>query len=659
MNYFGCSGIPGQPNSFIEIMSEVKKNKYKNLGVTAVVLIVLYILLVTVLPNLSVWTRTCEFNAGKGMKRVSICSGDVYESSFEMPFDSIQGVDLYFEIEPGRIIGTADLIDPEGNSVLHKDITSAYDSDIASGNMPVRKGETYTLRVDLEYVETDELLNPSTVIVSGDDSQIVFGVRGHDNGSPMKWIFLVLYAFVGFLAIGTVWNLDKKNFRETRVFDILLIVVAVEFALLFLSQGHDLLSVAKSAFNMLDAFRHGHFFDYMDYSYIHEYDYPVADRLFVCDYNFLIVFPAAIVLLPVYIIYDGQAAYGSFYLSLWLILLMIVTFVMVRKLAAESGLGDRYRDDVVMLFASSSVVPFITVAFGQIDIFYVLFIVIAMRFYIRKKFRAFSLFMSLAITMKFFPILILIPLVLLAEKKIRYIILDVGIGISAKIITGYLFGSNPGYNAIVRMNSNNPEFVARLEDNKIGIFVVVFALICAYAYFSKADIGNKKEMLFKSMLLIFVSYGSFMVLVDWHSQWLIPLVMALCFLIPFYKENSKLVFMSILLEFMLILTGNLTEASMEMVNLGIFPGITGYEYSGVAMADVMNNISSLLMTLIPSALFAVVIATGVMLFKNRPRVEAEASKDLISYQCTHTWVMGRIWVLYAFTMFYLWCYWYV
>ncbi len=630
------------------------------MGITAVVLIVLYILLVTVLPNLSIWTKTVEFNTEKGMKRVSIASDDVYESSFEMPYDNICGVDLYFEIEPGRIIGTADLIDPDGNTVLHKDITSAYDSDIASGSTRVRRGEVYTLIVDLEYVETDELLTPSTVIVNSDGSQMIFGVRGHNNGAPMKGIYAALYAVTGILALLTLWFIDKKDAKESKLFDIILIVIGVEFALLFLSQGHDLLSVAKSAYYMLDAFSHGHILDYMDYSYIHEYDVAVADRLFVCDYNFLIVFPVAVVLLPVYLIYGGEAAYGSFYLSLWLVFLMVIAVILVRKLARESGLGDQYKDDVGMLFASSSVVPFITVAFGQIDIMYVLFIIGALVFYIKKNYKLFSIMMSFAIAMKLFPMLIFIPLILLAEKKIINLVIDACIGFSAKVITKLMFGSNAGYNAIVRMNSNNPEFVERLEDFKVGIFIVAFALICAYAYFNKTDNNNRKEMLYKSMFLTFISYGSFMVLVDWHSQWLIPLIMALCFLIPFYKENTKLIFMSIIVEFLLILTGNLTEASMELVNLGIFPGITGCDYTGVAVSDVMNNISPMLATAIPAALFAAVIATGAMLYKNRPQLEKNTStNELAAYPCERPWIMGRVWVLYGFTMFYLWCYWYI
>lgn len=630
------------------------------MGITAIVLIVLYILLVTVLPNLSIWTQTYEFNSEKGMKRVSIASGDVYESSFEMPCDNIFGVDLYFEIEPGRIIGTADLIDPDGNTVLHKDITSAYDSDIASGSTRVRRGEVYTLIVDLEYVETDELLTPSTVIVNSDESQMVFGVRGHNNGAPMKGIYAAIYAATGILTLVALWFIDKNNSKWSKLLDIVLIVIGVEFALLFLSQGHDLLSVSKSAYCMLDAFRHGHVLDYMDYSYIHEYDFAVADRHFVCDYNFLIVFPVAISLLPVYMTYGSEAAYGSFYLSLWLVLLMYIAIVMVRKLAKESGLGYRYRDDVGMLFAASSVVPFITVAFGQIDIMYVILIIGALLFYLKKKYRLFSLMMSLAIAMKFFPILIFIPLILLAEKKIINLIIDACIGLSAKVVTRLLFGSNAGYNAIVRMNSNDPEFVARLEDFRVAVFIVVFVLICVYSYFSKVDNGNKKEMLYKSMFLTFISYGSFMVLVDWHSQWLIPFIMALCFLIPFYKDNSKLIFMSIIIEFLLILTGNLTEASMELVNLGIFPIITGCDYTGVAMSDVMNNISPMLMTAIPAALFAAVIATGTMLYKNRPQLEKNTStNELAAYPCERPWVMGRVWVLYGFTMFYLWCYWYI
>ncbi len=640
-------------------MVKDRKDKYIRLGIMGAALLLLYVALVTIVPNMSLWTTSKLFNSTQYSRRIDIGSGSHFETHFVMPFDYVNGLELFIEEEPARIIGTAEIIDEAGNVIIHKDITSPYDADYHAGFVKVNRNEIYTFRMVIDYVEEADGLNTPTVMVVSNGMHMLFTVDGRYDGAPMKWVFTVIYMFFAMLALVFLWRADKIGDMENRYIAYLVIGVIIESSILLLSQGHDLFSVSKTGFSMIEAFMHGHILDYVDYGYLKDLEEGFANRMFICDYDFFYLFPLAVLMLPVYLLYDGEPAYGSFFISVLLIAFLLIAIFAVSRLARETGLGEEYEKTVTMLFSASSVILYITVAFGQLDIMYISIIVLALIFYLRKQYRLFSLCMAITIAMKVFPLMIFVPLILLAVKKFKELFFNFVIGFSFYFVSKILFESGIGYTALKLMNSHNPENLGRVTDDKVGLFVVLFTLICVFAYFYKPDSSNKKEMMFMSMALIFSSYGAFIVFIDWHCQWMIPFVMSMCFLIPYCKDTRTMLVLNYVFEFLFIIRPNQEQISISMINLGVLPGFTNYEYSGVTIEEILSNVSGIIVDEIQYVFAAIVIAFAFFLHRNRPKSFVSSEDKPIVYPCSHALVLGRVWILYAIVTFFLWSYWYI
>ena len=174
----------------------------------------------------------------------------------------------------------------------------------------------------------------------------------------------------------------------------------------------------------------------------------------------------------------------------------------------------------------------------------------------------------------------------------------------------------------------------------------------------KSDPDNKTQTLKVSMYLIFITFGSFIAFTEWHSQWMLPVIMACALLIPMQKSRSKAMLLMTVFELLFILQSNMGGVSVYQVNYGIFPKIIGRYYEGPSCIMILNNISSISPVVIRSALCAVIIYLGYIFYPHKETAEDSSSVEPdilhIGYQAKL-----RIFILSAFIVFYLWCYWYI
>lgn len=627
--------------------------------ISILALIVIYIGSVLAVPSLSIWSLTQSFN--KDGSDLPLTDGSAYEQEFDMPFSRISAVEI--PIDPAGsdnvipIDATLILTDTNGSVITEKNITSAYDTYCSFRFKTVERDAKYRLRLTVNHVgkPSDDRFIPR---IKADNGKLMFSLKGIKSNGEFSHVYLMIYFITAAAVLIFVMKSDIEKIGDAKLYDSILTGILLLLSLFIICQYYDYFMIAKSALRMIDSFKTGNFRNYMDYSYMSELGNQSSKMLFAYEYNFFSILSIAILMLPILPFCNGDVTYANGgdlvcgYLSIVICLLLFAGIYLMRKCAKECGMDKRYKDQIGIIFITSSMMLYSTVAYGQIDIIYMCVILYAMVFYFRKRYLAFSVVMSLAVAMKTLPLFIFVPLILLVFKQIKDIFIHMAVVMILPAVSKVLFEGNFGHAAVANIIDEDYKYVERITEMKLGslsLFVLAFALICIFCYMHKADTENKKDMLFKSMLLIFVTYTCFAAFVDWHQQWLLPLCVAFAFLLPFFEENKSLLLLSAAAEFLFILTTNTQGVSIYQINYGILPKLTNHYYEGTSVMLILNNLSSIAVPAIRTLFAAVLFYLAAYFVRHR-------TKDQKTYECARTWTIGRMGILYVFILFYSWCF---
>jgi len=630
-------------------------------GIAAAILAAVYVVLIAVAPKLSFWSFPTRYNYSQNSEERVLNNGDRYEHTFNMPYDRITAVDLGLKNNSSNVIsvdGTVELIDGNGNVISSKHVTSAYDS-VFTLREPVAAGMTYTVRFTVNSVGST---GPS-IPVNTNDNSMIFTISGTGTGSSAKLLFAGIYVLISAMVLLYVYNLDKKGISDAKAADGAFIGVLIVCSVFLICQYYDLFMIIKSALRMLDSFKSGNITDYYGFSYAGELANQSNKMLFAYEYNFFQIFFTAILMLPLSFAYNGDIDGGGLdglicviYLEVILAILLIVAWRLTGKIVKSAGLDGKYAKEVRSLFILSPMLLYISVAYGQIDLMYMIVIILALPFYYKEKYYIFSLIMSLAVAMKTLPLMIFIPLILLANKRIRDIVINFLIVMVLPVITALVFEGSSGHKAISEIIREDYSYVDRIAEWRLGdtasIFILFFVIICIVCYMHKTDTKDKTKFLYDSQLAVFAVYGSFISFVTWHLQWMIPLVLSLSLLIPLVKDK-RIMIMDIILEILFIMTAMFMATSTHMTNFGILPLITNEYSDAPEMTTIYNNVSSITTVVIWTCLVAVIMYTLYMLVRNR-------KEDKLEYvETSRAAIVGRGLVMYAVILFFCWTFFYV
>lgn len=192
------------------------------------------------------------------------------------------------------------------------------------------------------------------------------------------------------------------------------------FACFLLFKQSDLTHTYTSSY----AYLNGHFADFYDYNkvYLGGNDYlPLLYAIFAIWFTPL----KALDLLPISIGSSWQAT--SAVEIVWAKLLLTIFFVaclmQLRRLTHALGVKKVQGDEVAALFATSPFVIFAVFIFSQYDIISVYFVLLGLVAYFQRRFLKFVFWFSLAISLKYFAIIIFVPLLLMIEKRIKYLVI--------------------------------------------------------------------------------------------------------------------------------------------------------------------------------------------------------------------------------------------
>ncbi|TKW77638.1 MAG: DUF2029 domain-containing protein, partial [Bradyrhizobium icense] len=175
--------------------------------------------------------------------------------------------------------------------------------------------------------------------------------------------------------------------------------------------------------------------------------------------------------------------------------------------------------------------------FSQYDIFYVFFTLFGFFIFLKKKPYIGSILFGLAITFKYFPLFVFIPLLLFFEKKIIKIMVCGLIFSIPTVITQILYIHSPAYiTGVLGFSPIARVFSAGLTYNgqKVYYIFAIFLILSGITYYLDLYKNYKKVAAF---IFLFASIFPFL-FISWHPQWLIFVTPAMALTTALAKKNK-------------------------------------------------------------------------------------------------------------------------
>lgn len=648
-------------------MGKLKRQDGITLIAAAVFLLLFGLALVFIAPKVSLFARSFPQDS---VNYHTLRQGDSMTASFTVPCDRLKEISVDIEgVEEDQRVAFLDadvtIEDMSGNTVYMHKMNSVYEETFDVSGAGLSRGSRYTFRIKFERCGTDDC---TVRVGTASDGSIALTMKGLYNGAPAKGMFTGLYAALSVIFLWFLFSLKEKDPSKTKLADTILLGAAVFVAVIAVNQFYDLFMTAKAALRLIDSIKAGKFFGFYDYAYGNELNIQSVRMFFGYNYNVLLLLPVAILLLPFSFFCNGDIGYSVMgnlivlYLDVAVAALVILSYRFVDRIGRVCGMPEDYIRSVRYMYAFSPAILFVSVAFGQVDIIYVLIILLALPYYLGKRYRMFALLMSVAVAMKLLPLLIFIPLILLARKKIKDIAVDTGICLSITVLTKLIFERGSGYASISNIINERYGFTETLFDARIGgnliLFVLGYVAVCVFCYMKDTDPGDRQGNLFYTMLTIFAVYAVFTSFVDWHPQWMIPLYMAAAFLIPYSGSDGRLLVLEAVSELILIIATALKSTGIIMVEYGMLAS-SDYQYSGADINGILENVTPSYYAVV-TTLNAAVLLLLVFFFVRKGRtLKRSGNSDGAMFRVSRGAAAGRVFILFSVLLSFLWCYCYI
>lgn len=248
---------------------------------------------------------------------------------------------------------------------------------------------------------------------------------------------------------------------------------------------------------------------------------------------------------------------------------------------------------------------------GQYDIIGLFFTMFGFWFLVRRKPLLFAIMFSFAISFKYFAIIIFIPLLLLLEKRIVFIVLYFAVAMIVTVIQFAIYsGSEVFLSSAFKLAAGK---VSVNSDLPIKLIVtgVMYCMVCCFSYFKKNVLED--DFCFYAVVTPIISYCLMFSYVVWHPQWLIIIApfIALGFL---YSKNSKFYQTFDLLVglsfFVVFLTTWPTHVDVSMAGLGVFRDV--WHTLPIVNFDLLPPISKVVATYV--FYISLLLMPGILIF---------------------------------------------
>lgn len=299
---------------------------------------------------------------------------------------------------------------------------------------------------------------------------------------------------------------------------------------------NDMWITYNHSMSFLDCLFSGNFLGFYEYTLEHMYLGLPA------DYFLLIYILFGIWNFPTWFISRVITPLPEVVLLLWckgiILLFTWLTFKALKKILEQADCKDT--SFTLFLLCSSLCFAIPIFAIGQYDIitiFLVLFGVLQALKDEKISWKVMLLF-AIAMPIKMFSVFSYIFLVLLMEKRIRYIIRDLAVSVVGCVLCVLPFISRSSFSEA--MSYNKDGMMKVLEKtitggiSEIPVFIVCFGALCVFAWLKETK--DKKELIKYMMWLNAALYVAFFIFVNAHPYWSVFMG---AFLIVSMQMNAK------------------------------------------------------------------------------------------------------------------------
>ncbi len=279
----------------------------------------------------------------------------------------------------------------------------------------------------------------------------------------------------------------------------------------------------------------GHFKDFYDYNYANKVE-PVYNVYMPSTYLLFAIWNIPLYLLKI-VVCPINSSYKfrgwGFLTTMWYKALPVLFFLgcgyLIFKISKLIGFTKNKAKIIAFLFLTTPLAFFSSLIFGQYDSFTLFFVLLGVYYYFKNNMLKFTVFFGIAMTFKYFALLIYVPLLFLKEKKILKIIKHCLIFLIPISIETLFYISSPAFKqGVLGFQATNYLTKCFLNTGyaKLSIFVMAWVFVVVCAYLKKVSLVEKEEvfkwgMYFSNGVVCLIFGISF-----WHPQWLL-------FMVPF------------------------------------------------------------------------------------------------------------------------------
>ena len=329
-------------------------------------------------------------------------------------------------------------------------------------------------------------------------------------------MFMGIFCFLYLVAFALIFGrmlYYKGSLKRERLDNVIMVYVLFLFTFTF-SYFEDTIMIYENARVFKSALKRGQI--------LHYYDFALNNSAYGlnANYNLILYFIFAVCMLPYDICCklfgDIPLLYGHLWYNLIVSVLFVFSGFQLRRLLKVWKVDEKTLDLMSILYYMNPVLLFCTVGFSQLDIFFITIFIEGLILFEKGKTDKACLLWSVSVAMKGFPILVIIPLILLRNKKLLYILRYTLEAMSVTIIFHLIYGSSEGW---IKNQEHSPHyeklFTSKLpvQVGTISVFIVLYLLILFFCWL------YEKESFRTTILCGLSVYTAFFCFTGWLPQY--------------------------------------------------------------------------------------------------------------------------------------------
>ena len=327
--------------------------------------------------------------------------------------------------------------------------------------------------------------------------------------------FLFTFLYVSAFALVLVRMLCGQSELQKEPLDTVILFYTLFLFTFTFTYYEDTKMIYENARVMKSALKHGEFFHYYDYAFVQSHYRMNA------NYNVMLYFIYIICFLPYDIINgivgDVPLYYGHIWYNFIVCLVYVFSGWQVKRLLKVWGVKEQTAKLLGILYYMNPILLFTTVGISQLEIFYIAVFLEGLIMFEKKKTDKACLIWSVAVAMKMFPLLVVLPLILLREKKLLGIARYVAEVLGLSFVFHLIYGSSEGW---IQNQLYSPHYRKLFADliptqiGKVSVFLVVYLLLLFFCWTYKRSEDHKTTILCGLSV-----YAAFLCFCGWNPQY--------------------------------------------------------------------------------------------------------------------------------------------